>query len=162
MASRRKRARGGGLSAPGQRQNGEGRGMELRPSSVPLTLAQLPYPATIELRNGPIPDAEELARYGVAHPDAPRMILDEFHAQATHRRDMERQSQALESRMVEAAITSERVGTACALLISLCGFACATVLVVRGYGVEGTVMFGVDAAALVFAFIHGRPRAVPA
>jgi hypothetical protein len=114
--------------------------------------------ATIELRNGPIPDAEELARYGEAHAEAPAIILLEFQAQGSHRRMVERRVQVLEKRELDAAIASERLGLACGLLIALVGFGCGTWLVAAGHGVEGTIIFGLDVGALVSAFILGRPR----
>lgn len=113
------------------------------------------------MRQGPIPDAEELARYGQAHPEAPQIILSEFRNQAAHRRMLERRAQVLERKAVHAAITSERMGVVSALVIALVGFGCATYLVATGHGVEGTVIFGLDVCALVSAFILGRPKLGP-
>lgn len=112
-----------------------------------------------ELRRGPIPDADELVRYRHAHPDAPDIILAEFKNQGAHRRMMEKAALDREHKNVDAAITSERIGVAAALLIALVGFGCATYLVATGHGVEGTVIFGLDVGALVYAFILGRPKA---
>jgi len=117
--------------------------------------------SSFELRKGPIPDAEELVRYGDAHSDAPEIILAEFRLQAAHRRSLEHRELSLERRALEASIVSERLGVACALAIALVGFGCATFLVTTGHGVEGTVIFGLDVGALVSAFILGRPRSTP-
>jgi uncharacterized membrane protein len=114
---------------------------------------------SFELRRGPIPDAEELVRYGQAHPDAPEIILSEFRRQGAHRRMLERRALSLDRKELEAGILSERIGVVCALLIALVGFGCATFLVATGHGVEGTVMFGLDVVALVSAFILGRSKA---
>jgi hypothetical protein len=137
-----------------------GRGEQPRPVSssatVGTSIAPLP---SFELRQGPIPDAEELARYGRAHPEAPAIILTEFRVQAAHRRRLELFAQAMEQRELEAAIASERLGTACGLLIAMVGFGCGTWLVSTGHGIEGTVIFGLDVVALVSAFILGRNRA---
>lgn len=136
-----------------------GRGEEPRPVSVAaraeIERKQIP---SFELRKGPIPDAEELVRYAEAHPDAPAIILAEFQAQAAHRRRMELHGQAIEQKELDAAIVSERLGVACALLIALVGFGCGTYLVATGHGVEGTIIFGLDVVALVSAFILGRAR----
>lgn len=136
-----------------------GRGEESRPVSVTTTAAAQITQTSFEVRRGPIPDAEELLRYGEAHVDAPAIILREFEAQAAHRRGMELRAQALEERELEASILSERLGLACALVIALVGFGCGTYLVAIGHGLEGTIIFGLDVGALVSAFILGRPRA---
>jgi hypothetical protein len=112
-----------------------------------------------ERRQGPIPDAAEMVRYGEAHPEAPAIILEEFKSQGAHRRRVERRVLGLDEKALEAAIFSERLGVICALIISLVGFGCATFLVAGGHGVEGTVIFGLDVGALVSAFILGRPKA---
>ena len=136
----------------------EGRELESRPSASHV-ITQI---TEFELRKGPIPDAEELARYRLAHPGAPGIILDEFRQQSAHRRTMERRAQLLDRRALEASILSERSGMACALVISLVGFGCATFLVGAGHGVEGSVIFGLDVGALVSAFILGRTRTAAA
>lgn len=158
MSRNRKRGRGsGGTSVVRPRQGSEGRGGESRPSPVAVGVAKY---TEYQLREGPIPDAQELVRYSYAHPDAPEIILGEFKVQGEHRRRMERRATSLERRAMEAAIQSERLGVACALLIALVGFGCGTYLVTAGHGVEGTVIFGLDVGALVSAFILGRARQV--
>lgn len=133
----------------------EGRDVESRPSSRSLEMGRI---TQIELRDGPIPDAQELVRYSYSHPDAPEIILKEFASQGAHRRLMERRESRLEKDAMHAAVESERIGVACALFIALVGFGCATYLVSIGHGVEGTVIFGLDVGALVSAFILGRSR----
>ncbi len=153
--SRKKRGGEQWLPAPvGQEQHDGGRGMQSRPSAS----AGVAHVSAFELRKGPIPDAEELARYGRAHPDAPATLLEEFRRQGAHRRDREREVQRLDEKAMEAAIFSERMGVVCALLIAMVGFGCATYLVATDHGVAGTVMFGLDVGALVSAFILGRPQ----
>lgn len=140
---------------PHQGQIAGGRGKEPRPPAFDVGMTRIEQFA---LRRGPIPDADELVRYRLAHPDAPDIILSEFQNQGAHRRMMEQAAQEREHRNVDAAIASERIGVASALLIALVGFGCATYLVTAGHGVEGTVIFGLDVGALVSAFILGRPR----
>lgn len=135
----------------------EGREIQSRPSTT-QGLTQITA-ASFELRKGPIPDAEEMVRYGQAHPQAPAIILEEFKRQAAHRRVIERRAQSLGRKSLEAAIFSERLGVFSALLIALVGFGCATFLVASGHGIAGTVIFGLDVGALVSAFILGRSKA---
>lgn len=116
----------------------------------------MPTVTEIQYRDGPIPDAQELVRYGYAHPEAPDIIPKEFRCQGEHRRLIERRETSLEKRSMDAAARSERLGVLCGLVIALVGFGCATFLVSTGHGVEGTVIFGVDVGALVSAFIVGR------
>jgi uncharacterized membrane protein len=159
MSSKRgnKRARAP-LPAPRPKTGMEGRGDQPRPSSV--TFGTQIRHTRLEVRRGPIPDAAELRRYGEAHPDAPAMILNEFQAQGAHRRHRERAELELERRALEAAVTSERLGVACALAIALAGFGCATFLIAAGHSTAGIAIFGLDVVALVSAFILGRPRSV--
>jgi hypothetical protein len=152
--NRKKRGRGGGTSLVRRQHENEGRGARSRPSAVAVTEYR-----EIEVRKGPIPDAEELVRYGQAHPAAPGIILDEFCVQGAHRRMIERRATSLERKAMEAAIQSERLGVASALLIALVGFGCGTYLVATGHGVEGTTIFALDVGALVSTFILGRTRA---
>lgn len=142
-------------SALRHEQDPEGRDERSRPWTFPLPAGRV---TEIELRDGPIPDARELVRYSYAHPDAPEIILKEFKSQGEHRRLIERRGISLEKKAMDAAVESERLGVACALLIALVGFGCATYLVAAGHGVEGTVIFGLDVGALVSAFILGRSR----
>jgi uncharacterized membrane protein len=134
----------------------EGREIESRPSPVHE------YAITRELyaeqRVGPIPDAEEMIRYKAAHPEAPVIILDEFKTEAAHRRTMERRALGLDRRAIEAAIFSERLGVLCALAVALAGFGFSTYLITIGHAIPGMVMFGLDVAAMVSAFILGRQR----
>ena len=154
MSDRRKRP-SIGPTVPRHEGEDEGRDVESRPSSLSLEMGRI---TQIEVRDGPIPDAQELVRYSYAHPDAPEIILREFASQGAHRRLMERRESRLEKEAMRAAVQSERIGVACALFIALVGFACATYLVATGHGVEGTVIFGLDVGALVSAFILGRSR----
>jgi hypothetical protein len=144
----------GTASPPGSRHwpDGEGRDVQLRPSDIRPAAGY----TEVSLRDGPIPDAQELVRYSYAHPDAPEIILTEFASQGAHRRLMERRELCLGRMAMEAAVRSERMGVACALGAALVGFGCATYLVTAGHGAEGTIIFGVDVAGLVFAFIRGR------
>lgn len=163
MAHNRKKRLGTGNGPwPDDVQEVEGRDARSRPFGTSRGAAsmQVAY-EELSVRKGPIPDAEELARYGLAHPEAPRMILDEFRQQGTHRRDFQRKEQRLDARALEAEIFSERLGVVCALIIALVGFGCATYLVATDHGISGTVIFGLDVGALVTAFILGRPRLTP-
>lgn len=158
MGDGRKRRGDGELTVAGEQEILEGRELESRPSASHV----ITHVTEFELRKGPIPDAEELARYGRAHPGAPDIILSEFKQQSAHRRTLERRAQLLDRKALEASILSERMGVVCALVISLVGFGCATFLVGAGHGVEGTVIFGLDVGALVSAFILGRSRTAEA
>lgn len=140
---------------PRNQQSVEGHGTGPGPSTLGGGVTRIEQ---FEMRQGPIPDAEELVRYGQAHPEAPDIILSEFRHQGAHRRMLERRTQALERKTIDAGIVSERLGVFCALVIALVGFGCATYLVATGHGVEGTVIFGLDVGALVSAFILGRPK----
>lgn len=72
---------------------------------------------------------------------------------------MERRALGLDKRALNAAILSERMGVLCALAVAPAGFGVSTYLVTIGHAVPGMVMFGLDVAALVSAFILGRPAA---
>lgn len=155
MAKKRHESGSRGVSARKAEPVVEGREIEARPSPV------REFTVTRELfaeRTGPIPDAAEMIRYKEAHPEAPIIILDEFKNEAAHRRTMERRAMGLDRRALDAAIFSERLGVLCALAVSLVGFCFSTYLIAIGHAIPGTVMFGLDVAAMVSAFILGRPR----
>jgi uncharacterized membrane protein len=156
MGNRHKKRGNGGQPEVPSEVKLEGRESQSRPSASPGTVPL----GELELRDDSMPAADALVRYGHAHPNAPAIILDEFQRQGAHRRRLECRDQFLDRKALEASIASERIGVACALLIALVGFACATYLVTNGNGVAGTVIFGLDVGALVSAFLLGRPRAV--
>ncbi len=143
---------------PRRETNDAGREVESHSLPFPLEMGHI---TQIEMRGSPIPDAQELARYSCAHPDAPEIILREFASQGAHRRLLERRESRLERVALHASVQSERMGVTCALFISLVGFGCGTYLVLAGHGVEGTVIFGLDVCALVTTFVLGRARVEP-
>lgn len=156
MAKKRRASGGREVSAPTPDPVVEGREIDSRPSPVrEFTITRELY---AEQRAGPIPDAPEMIRYKEAHPEAPVIIFDEFKTEAAHRRTMEQRALGLDERAIEAAIFSERLGVLCALAVALVGFGISTYLVAIGHAVPGMVMFGLDVAAMVSAFILGRPR----
>src|SRR4051794_16919516 len=117
MGNRRKKRRDEAWLPAAVQQSEEGRGMESRPSAS-VGVAQRSHS---ELRRRRAADAEELARYAQTHPRAPAVILGELRRQGLHRRERECEDQRLESRALEAAIFSERMGVVCAFLIALVG-----------------------------------------
>lgn len=132
----------------------EGHGSEPGPSMLPAEMTRIEQ---IELRRGPIPDAEELFRRagvpgctgdhpdGVPEPGGPP--ADDGKGRAGSRTQEQRCGHRKRAHRVGAA-----------LLIALVGFGCATYLVAAGHGVEEIVIFGLDVGALVSEFILGRPK----
>ena len=100
-------------SFPPEAHELEGRGSQPRPSAREARVTRIEQ---FELRRGPIPDADELARYLQAHPDAPDIILTEFRNQGAHRRMLEKAEQDREHRVAARGdrLAQALVGRACA------------------------------------------------
>lgn len=102
-------------------------------------------------RSGPLPDPEMLQEYAQIYPNAPKMIFDEFKAQSSHRRDLEKLSL---SNHVVLSRRGQIIGGALGA-IGLTGS-----LVVAGLG-QGWAGFGIaigSLGSLISLFIYGQEK----
>ena len=92
-----------------------------------------------------LPSAEELKGYAEVLPDAPDRIMRMTERTLTHQR-----------RMNWGNLVSQFVGQASALLVALSVLYASYLLVASGHDVAGTILGGVDLAALVSVFLGAR------
>lgn len=97
---------------------------------------------------GPLPPAEELAKYNNAVPDAAERILKMAEIQANHR-------QALETRVVRSEMRRAWGGLFCGLIVSVLALSASTYVIMNGHDAAGSLLFGSSLASIVIAFIKG-------
>ena len=102
---------------------------------------------------GPLPPPEMLKRYEEAHPGAAGIILQEFVAQAEHRRD-------LESKSLDAAVRGAARGQYCAFLLLLLVIVGGFVLVHSGRDVGGLGVVVTALASAIIVFVKSRNNRV--
>ncbi len=103
----------------------------------------------IRRHSGPLPDPETLRELGEIYPNAPKMIFEEFRAQSTHRREMERL-------VISANVKAMHRGQVIGGLIGGSGVIGSLVVAGLGYGWAGFGIATTSLISLVSVFIHGR------
>jgi uncharacterized membrane protein len=104
---------------------------------------------TRELYSGPIPDPRTLKALAEVYPDAPKVIFEDFKAQAKHRR-------ALEERVIEKDCKAALRGQIIGGIVGCIGLATAGVFAVAGYPAFGIAIVGLDLFSLVSLFVTGH------
>ena len=113
-------------------------------SSLSMTLA-----AELELYKGPLPSPAVLRGLAEIYPDAPKVIFDEFKAQARHLRDLE---QVVVRNGVRASLLGQLIGG----LIGIIGILGSVYAIVQGYPVAGATVATSCVVSLVVVFVTGR------
>jgi uncharacterized membrane protein len=105
----------------------------------------------VEVRtvSGPMPTADELARYGEVFPDAAAILFAEFEKEGDHRR-------RLQMAALHAEIASEYRGQQFALAVLLAGLAAGIGFALAGHPTLGATIVGVDLTGAASLFIYGR------
>jgi len=99
--------------------------------------------------SGPIPQADEIARYESILPGAAERLFGYADRQQAHR-------QGLENRVVDSNIALAQRGQVLGFVIGLVGIAAAAVLVLLDHVWPGLTIFFGDVVALVGVFVYGR------
>ena len=94
----------------------------------------------------PLPEPSVLGQYDEVLPGFARQVLDAAREEVAHRRRLER-----------AESLRRTIGQVCAPIVALSFLAAAYLLVTGGHELAGLVLGTADIAALVAAFIVGRP-----
>jgi uncharacterized membrane protein len=102
--------------------------------------------------SGPIPQAQELAKYEAIIPGAAERILQMAEKNQAHQI-------SIEIKALDAARREARRGQVFALLIALCAFGAAIAAMIMGYPVVASVIGGTTVVSLAVAFIKGREPA---
>lgn len=106
------------------------------------------HSATLEQYSGPIPPAEDLAKYGEIVSDAPERILRMAEKQAEHR-------QWLEKRVITSDSRRANAGVACAFVITMTVILSGAYIVLNGNAIYGTIFAGLGLVGLAGTFIYG-------
>ena len=102
-----------------------------------------------ELYKGPLPSPAVLRGLAEIYPDAPKVIFDEFKAQASHRRDLE---QVVVRNGARASLFGQLIGG----LIGIIGILGSVYAIVQGYPVAGATVATSCVVSLVVVFVTGR------
>lgn len=99
--------------------------------------------------SGPLPQPDDMIRYGEAHPDGPKIIFEEFQKQGEHRRNRETDI------VTNAILRANRGQTMAFVLFSAClifGF----ILVLMGKDIQGFSTIIGSAAIIASMFIYSK------
>lgn len=107
--------------------------------------------AHMESYQGPLPHPEHFQRYDAILPGAADRILRMAEAQSRHRQMIERREQAADVFLGWCGILS-------AFLICVAAIAGGVYCIREGRAVSGTILGGAGLAAVVGAFLYGRPK----
>jgi uncharacterized membrane protein len=121
---------------------------------VPAKLRPALFRASIQfsqsvVRQGPIPDPEDLARYNVIIPDGANRIMKMAEDQAKHRI-------AIESTVIDSQQVQGKRGQLFGLAIAVIGIGAGAYLTMNGHDAVGAVIGGTTVVSLAIAFITGR------
>jgi uncharacterized membrane protein len=114
-----------------------------------LFLASVQVTETLVVRRGPLPDPEDLARYGQIIPDGADRIMRMAEDQSKHRI-------AIESTVIASQQTQSRRGQVFGLVIGIFGITAGAVVALLGHDSVGAVIAGTTVVSLVVAFVQGR------
>jgi len=114
-----------------------------RPTTVQQTL--------FEMRSAPLPDPEELQRYGEVVPGLPEAIVDGYLKQGEHRRMLER-------RVVTHGIVQAYLGMVLGFVLAAGVIYGAIQVMLAGQETTGAWLIFGTLASLVGTFIYGRKK----
>jgi uncharacterized membrane protein len=101
--------------------------------------------------SGPLPPPEALARYNEVIPGGAERILAMAERQSAHR-------EALESKVVNANVSSQKMGSTYAFILSLVAIVGGVWLIHDGKSVTGLATILADLAALAGVFVVSRSK----
>lgn len=98
---------------------------------------------------GPLPPPDVLAEYERVRPGAAEFFFRSLETQMQHR-------QALETKLVDAGISNEKVGMWLAFMIVVIAACCATALILEGKDPQGLAMISAALVTLSAVFVYSR------
>lgn len=101
----------------------------------------------VEFRSGPVPSAEELEHYNSVLPGGADRIFTMAEKEQSHRHKMDREDAG-------SATRGQWMGFSIAMILIVCG----TWLIAIGGVIEGSLMAGGSAVALVALFLRQREK----
>lgn len=114
-----------------------------------LFLTSVQVTETMVVRRGPLPDPEDLARYGQIIPDGADRIMRMAEDQSKHRI-------AIEATVINSQQTQSQRGQTYGLIIGIFGITVGATVALLGHDAVGAVIGGTTVVSLAVAFITGR------
>jgi len=109
----------------------------------------------VQTYSGPLPPPEAFERYNQTLPSAAERIMAQAEVQSAHRRQVEMHA-------VRVTARDSLLGLLSAFLIGTTGMVCATIVILHGQPVSGTILGSAALVSIVGAFIYGtRARRAP-
>lgn len=117
----------------------------------------------IETRSGPLPDAQELARYREVDEDFPREILEMAKAEQAHRHEMNRAEMQLVKEDLQGRLKTARTGQWLGFGIAALVLVLSGIMALTGHEVLASILAGVDVIGLAAVFVGTKivQRATP-
>jgi uncharacterized membrane protein len=100
---------------------------------------------------GPIPPADELAKYNQIIANGADRIMTLAENQSKHRI-------AIEAHVIEKKTDLYSRGQICAVLVSFLGITCGTACVLSGHDVAGAIIAGTPLVSIVSAFLYNKEK----
>ncbi|MGD0060844.1 MAG: DUF2335 domain-containing protein [Verrucomicrobiia bacterium] len=114
-----------------------------------LFLASVQVTETLVVRRGPLPDPDDLAKYGQIIPEGADRIMRMAEDQSKHRI-------AIETTVINSQQIQSRRGQVFGLIIGIFGIIAGAVVALLGHDAVGGVIAGTTVVSLVVAFVTGR------
>jgi uncharacterized membrane protein len=102
----------------------------------------------MEVRSGPLPDPETLAKYESLSPGFADRILRQVEVQSAHRQD-------LEQHVIRSEVSQAKLGLYFGLVVALVGIGGGVTCILWGHDWAGSAISGATLVGLVGTFIYG-------
>jgi uncharacterized membrane protein len=103
------------------------------------------------LHTGPLPHPAILREMGEIYPEAPKLIFEDFHAQSSHRREIEK-------KVIDNRINLSYRGQLIGGTIGGIGIVGSLIVIGLGHDWAGVTFAGGCLVSLVYVFVTGRDR----
>lgn len=107
---------------------------------------------TAKIYSGPLPSAEEMARYAAIDEEMPARIMSMAERQAAHRQKMEMTE-------IYGSLRLRFIGIIVAFIIGMTAIIVGAYCILHGYSVYGLAVVLADLAALAGVFVYGTHKA---
>jgi uncharacterized membrane protein len=123
-------------------------------AEIPLSVSM--QTAQITTSSGPLPAPEVLAQYDRVYPGLAQIVVNTAAAETAHRRDVEKEAQAIQKLDIKSYRRSELLGQCFGCFIGTFAIAAAVYSGTHGAQITGSFIGTTGVTGLVAAFIAGR------
>ncbi|MHB8836708.1 MAG: DUF2335 domain-containing protein [Candidatus Methylomirabilia bacterium] len=129
---------------------------KLPPDRRPQVVTQTIASQHLELRSGPLPPPEDLARYNQVVPGFAERIVVMAESEISHRHSQESRSIDADVAANKSVLIERKIGQAMAFVIAMTVIGIGGFLVYSGHPIAGTIFGGLGLAPVVTAFIPDK------